>query len=69
MIEYVMENQKFVDFVKLWRQMFLDTMRPTKLPYDWPQVPQVYQKFGVLRPSHELQDIKEEKKCKQNHAP
>ena len=61
MIEYVMENQKFVDFVKLWRQMFLDTMRPTKLPYDWPQVPQVYLKFGVRRPSHELQDIKQER--------
>ena len=53
MVQMVMREGKIVDFVRLWRQHFLDTMKPKMMPYAWEQCPEVYAVFGVSKPSEE----------------
>ena len=42
-----------VDFIKLWRQHFLDTMKPKRLPFMWESRPGIYEKFGLSAPTDE----------------
>ena len=48
---YMSEHNMMVDFIKLWRQHFLDTMKPTKMPFLWVDSPGVYEKFQIQHPS------------------
>ena len=61
LVKHVLKEKIHVPFVKMWRQHFIDTMAPKTLPYMWQDCPEVYDVFGVKKPSKEecLQIIKE----------
>ena len=50
-VDMVMKQKKIVDFVKMWRQHFLDTMQPKEMPYCWQDCPEVYASFGLSKPN------------------
>ena len=53
MIRIVMKEKKLVDFIKMWRQHFIDTMKPIAIPFMWQQCPESYEKFGLTRPTED----------------
>jgi hypothetical protein len=48
---YMCEHNLMVDFIKLWRQHFMDTMKPSKMPFMWDNYPAIYEKFQLQHPS------------------
>ena len=43
----VIQDGKLGDFIKLWRQHFLDTMKPRAMPINWGNNEDIYAEFGV----------------------
>lgn len=52
-IRMVNQEKKLVDFIRMWRQHFIDTMHPKSLPFMWDNRPEVYASFGVSPPSED----------------
>ena len=52
-VRMVMKEKKLVDFIKMWRQHFIDTMKPKMMPYMWENCPEVYKSFGLSRPTED----------------
>ena len=50
-VEMILKEKKLVDFIKMWRQHFLDTMRPKKMPFMWEENPEIYAKFDLQKPT------------------
>ena len=48
-----MADGKLVDFIKMWRQHFIDSMKPAELPYFWKHCPESYAALGIERPKYE----------------
>lgn len=46
----MMEQNTMVDFIKLWRQHFIDTMKPKQMPFMWIDYPDIYEKFAIGHP-------------------
>jgi len=42
LIKIIIKEKRIVDFVRLWRQIFLDSMQPQNLPYVWEPYPDSY---------------------------
>ena len=53
MVQLVSHEKKFVDFIKMWRQHFLDTMHPQSVPLFWQNCPDIYESFGLSAPTEE----------------
>jgi len=47
---YMLERNLMVDFIKLWRQHFMDTMKPTSMPFMWDDYSHIYDIFQVPHP-------------------
>ena len=52
-VNMVNEEKKLVPFVKMWRQHFIDTMKPQSLPFTWENNQDVYAEFDLSAPSPE----------------
>lgn len=50
-IDIILSESRLADFIKLWRQHFLDTIKPKALPFVWEQSPDIYKKFGLAEPT------------------
>ena len=48
-----MKEKRLVDFIRLMRQHFKDTMNPGFCPYVWDDYPHVYESFGIKPPTKE----------------
>ena len=45
----MLKEEKIVDFVKLWRQYFILTMKPADLPFEWVDQNE-FEKFNLEKP-------------------
>lgn len=50
MANHMLQNNQLVDFIKLWRQHFMDTMKPKAMPFMWEDYPHIYDTFGLQHP-------------------
>lgn len=50
-VKMVMDEKKIVPFVKMWRQHFIDTMKPQAMPFMWENNPEIYKSFGLTKPT------------------
>ena len=51
MVDVILAEGNLADFIRLWRQHFLDTMKPKALPCVWEHSPVIYAKFGLQNPT------------------
>jgi hypothetical protein len=47
----MLEHGLIVDFIKLWRQHFIDTMKPKQMPFMWEDYSDIYEKLEISHPS------------------
>ena len=52
-VRMVMHGNKIVPFIKMWRQHFIDTMKPQMMPYMWENDSEVYTSFGLISPTED----------------
>ena len=53
MVSLVMKEKRLLDFIRLFRQHFKDTMKPGFCPYVWDDNPHIYASFGIKPPTKE----------------